>query len=202
MKIITISGASGSGKSTLAEHMLSQSSGGLLLSLDRYYLSKEEQMEKNGFFNFDDPAALDTNLLKKHLKTIKNVGSADVPIYDFTVSQRAGYETVSASDLIIVDGLFTGAVLAEESDFSVFVDVDLDLALMRRIKRDIAERGRTLESVIDQYMNFVRPSYFKHIEHIKSTSDFVISNNSSNNQLIRDAEQIFELLNQAESADV
>lgn len=194
MKIITISGASGSGKSTLAEYIRGRSRGSLLLSLDRYYLSKDEQLTKNGYFNFDDPASLDVDLLKEHLNDLKQNGAADVPIYDFTVSKRAGYEKVSASHTVIIDGLFSGAVLALESDLNIFVDVDLDLALMRRIERDMAERGRTLESVTTQYMKFVRPAYFKHIENIKYRSDYILDNNHSEEQLIYDAQRILKFL--------
>lgn len=196
MKIITISGASGSGKSTLARHILNAGSGGLLLSLDRYYLSKQEQIDQNGYFNFDDPASLDTNLLKEHLELLKKNGSCEVPIYDFTISERAGYETVQANKFILVDGLFAGSILALESDFNVFVDVDLDLALLRRINRDITERGRTVESVTKQYMEQVRPSYFKHIDAYKYRSNFIIENNASEEKLIEDAQRILELMAQ------
>ena len=196
MKIITISGASGSGKSTLAEHILNASEGGLLLSLDRYYLSKKEQLEKNGYFNFDDPAALDIDLLKEHLATLKETGMCEVPIYDFTISERAGYETVKANEFILIDGLFAGAVLSLESNFNVYVDVDLDLALLRRINRDITERGRTVESVTEQYMNQVRPAFFKHIDAYKYKSNFIIENNTSKERLIEDGHYILELMAQ------
>jgi uridine kinase len=117
-----------------------------------------------------------------------------VPIYDFTVSQRAGYETVSATNTIIIEGLFSGLLLANESDLNVFIDVDLDLALLRRIQRDITERGRTVESVTEQYIHFVRPAYFKHIENIKSTSDIILKNNSSVDQFIKEAQNIIDFV--------
>ena len=194
MKIITVSGASGSGKSTLATHIHNLVPDSLLLSLDRYYLSKIEQIEKNGFSNFDDPAAIDSDLLKESLNSLKKNGTSNVPIYDFTVSQRAGYETVSATNTIIIEGLFSGLLLANESDLNVFIDVDLDLALLRRIQRDITERGRTVESVTEQYIHFVRPAYFKHIENIKSTSDIILKNNSSVDQFIKEAQNIIEFV--------
>ena len=194
MKIITVSGASGSGKSTLATHIHNLVPDSLLLSLDRYYLSKIEQIEKNGFSNFDDPTAIDSDLLKESLNSLKKNGTSNVPIYDFTVSQRAGYETVSATNTIIIEGLFSGLLLANESDLNVFIDVDLDLALLRRIQRDITERGRTVESVTEQYIHFVRPAYFKHIENIKSTSDIILKNNSSVDQFIKEAQNIIDFV--------
>ena len=194
MNVITISGASGSGKTTLAEYIHLSTPGSLLLSLDRYYLSKKEQIEKNGFCNFDDPSAIDDNLLKLHLTELKSSGRTSVPVYDFTISERAGYEEVSASGLIIVEGLFAGSLLPIESDLKIFVEADLDLALLRRIKRDMTERGRTLESVTEQYINFVRPAYFKYVEQIKSNADHILINNGSTEQLIDDAKCIIDKL--------
>ena len=194
MKIITISGASGSGKTTLANHIHKSTPGSLLLSIDRYYLSKAEQISKNGFFNFDDPAALDVDLIHSHLEDLKNIGQAEVPIYDFTISERAGYEKVMANNHIIIDGLFAGALLSEISDFDVFVDVDLDLALLRRIDRDIRERDRTLESVTNQYINDVRPAYFKHIENIKNKANIVIKNNTSKEHFSKEIAKILTLM--------
>lgn len=194
MKIITISGASGSGKSTVAEYIKKSKPNSLLLSLDRYYLSKNQQIEKNGFCNFDNPAALDIDLLLAHLITLKQEGRVHVPIYDFTISERSGYEQVTATDLIIIDGLFSGAVLTDISDLNIFVDVDLDLALLRRIDRDMAQRGRSLESVIEQYKNYVRPAYFEYIECIKSDAHIILTNNHTTDQLIEESRKIMDLI--------
>ena len=194
MKVITISGASGSGKSTLANHIHQSTPGSLLLSIDRYYLSKAEQIERNGFFNFDYPSALDVDLMHSHLHNLKKDGQTEVPIYDFTISERAGYETVEAENHIIVDGLFAGSLLGDISDFDIFVDVDLDLALLRRIERDMQERGRALESVTEQYMKDVRPAYFKHIKSIKEDADMVIENNISKERLLEETEKILAFM--------
>lgn len=194
MKVITISGASGSGKSTLADYIHNTTPDSLLLSIDRYYLSKEEQIAKSGFFNFDYPSALDVELMKEHIMLLKRDGKATIPIYDFTISERAGYETVTAKNHIIIDGLFAGALLSGISDLDIFVDVDLDLALLRRIDRDMNERGRTLDSVTKQYMSDVRPAYFEHIKHIKEAADIVLTNNHSTDQLLSDAKDITHLI--------
>lgn len=198
MKIITISGASGSGKSTAAELINQSMPTSLLLSLDRYYLSKNEQIEKNGFCNFDNPAAIDVDLLKKHLVEFKRFGMANVPIYDFTISQRAGYEELKASNNIIIDGIFAGSVIGQESNLSVFVDVDLDLALLRRIQRDMIERDRSLKSVIEQYTNFVRPAYFEYVKNIKANADIIISNNRSTEEFVLEAYNIIKLIERNE----
>lgn len=195
MKIITISGASGSGKTTLADLIHKSIPNSLLLSLDRYYLSKVEQIEKNGFCNFDYPTAIDVDRLKEDLLLLKQNGEATVPKYDFTISQRAGYEKVSVNDAIIIEGLFAGALLNDESDLTIFVDVDMDLALLRRIQRDLIERGRTIASITEQYLNYVRPAYFEHIEKIKTNSDVVIKNNRSTEELIKETQKVIELVN-------
>lgn len=177
MKIITISGASGSGKSTLAEHILQNIAGSLILSVDRYYLSKAEQTERFGYYNFDHPMSLDHELLYEHLDEIQTSGQANIPIYDFTISERAGYEKIHAHNALIMDGIFAGTLLSERSDYNIFVEADLDLALERRIERDMRERGRTRESVIEQYERDVRPAYHEHIAPLKSKADLVIKNN-------------------------
>ena len=194
MKIITISGASGSGKSSLAALIHRALSKSLLLSIDRYYFSKQEQIEKNGFCNFDYPQSLDVNLMHKHLETLKETGKAEVPIYDFTISQRTGYEQVAVEGYIIVDGLFAGEIISEISDLNIFIDVNLEIALKRRIERDMRERGRTLESVTNQYMNDVKPAYFKHIAHIKDKADIVFTNNDNLDLLKEHAKDVLKIL--------
>ena len=99
-----------------------------------------------------------------------------------------------ANNYIIIDGLFAGALLSEISDFDVFVDVDLDLALLRRIDRDMRERDRTLESVTNQYINDVRPAYFKHIENIKNKANIVIKNNTSKEHFSKEIAKILTLM--------
>ncbi len=94
-------------------------------------------------------------LLQEHLSILSEEGEAEVPIYDFTIRERVGYETVLATKLIIVDGLFSGSLLEEVADINVFIDVEPPLALARRIERDVAERGRTVESVRAQSKEFV-----------------------------------------------
>ena len=194
VQVLTISGASGSGKTTLAEYIHQSNPGSLLLSLDRYYLSKEEQVNKNGFCNFDDPSAIDTELLIEHLSELRKIGRTTVPVYDFIISERIGHEEVATSGLIIIEGLFAGSILPMESNLNIFVESDLDLAVLRRIKRDMNERGRTLESVTEQYIKFVRPAYFKHVEIIKSKAHHILINNGSTDQLIKDGKYIIEEL--------
>lgn len=189
MKIISVSGSSGSGKSTLTNYLNNKISGSLLLSLDRYYLSKTEQVEKNGYFNFDDPASIDTELLSKNLEMLKTTGEAIVPIYDFTTSKRSSEENVSVKTTIIIDGLFSGALLGDISDLNIFVEAELENALQRRITRDIEERGRTRESVIEQFESQVRPSYYKFVEPLKATSDFVFRNDLSIEKFLQNVDQ-------------
>ncbi len=188
IKIISVSGASGSGKSTLTNYLNNKIPGSLLLSIDRYYLSKAEQIKKNGYFNFDDPASIETELLIKHLGILKATGEAIVPIYDFTISERVGEEKVSVKTTIIIDGIFAAALVGKISDFNIFVDADLDYALQRRIMRDVAERGRTRESVLEQFESQVRPAYYKFVEPLRNKADYVFKNDSDIEAFLSDAD--------------
>ncbi|MCK5424918.1 MAG: AAA family ATPase [Emcibacter sp.] len=179
MKIILISGASGSGKTTLAKLIHSLCPNSTLLCLDSYYFSKKEQIERNGFCNFDDPKALDSDLFVKNIEELTRDGSAMIPRYNFEISERAGYEEYKSSEILIVEGLFSSLFASKKSVLNVFIETDMDIALLRRINRDMKERKRTIESITEQYLNFVRPSYLKHVDKIKEISDIIINNKTS-----------------------
>jgi uridine kinase len=178
--LIGIAGGTGSGKSTVASEMYK----GLpaekisVIEQDSYYkeqsnISFEERIKTN----YDHPDAFDTDLLIKHLKMLIDGQSVDKPIYDFEIHNRKK-ETVRVEpkDIIILEGIL---VLAEKEirdllDIKIFVDTDADVRIIRRIQRDIKERGRTLDSVINQYMNVVRPMHLQFVEPTKRYADIII----------------------------
>ena len=177
MKVITISGSSGSGKSTLSEMLKELRSDTTIVSLDDYYLSEEEQIINNGFCNFDHPDSCNHELLIDNINELKRHGKAHIPKYCFKSKSRVGYEEISVSGILIVEGIYACKLLKNISDFNIFVDVDLDLGLIRRIKRDIYSRGRELDGILEQYIEFVRPAYFEYVQSMKLDANKIVCNN-------------------------
>ena len=184
--IIGIAGGSGSGKTTLAQRLKEQFSADetLLISHDSYYkqhdgLSYEQRCQ----LNYDHPDAFDTELLVQQLTELKNGRAVDRPVYDFTVHDRAE-ETVHCepAPVIIVEGLllFAEPQLADLFDFRIFVDTDADVRVLRRIMRDVNERGRTLDSVIGQYLTTVKPMHEAFVEPSKRRADLIVPEGGKN----------------------
>ena len=179
MKIISIAGASASGKTTMSKVImdeLQETKKVSIISLDDYYLSEQEQVEKNGLCNFDHPSALDKDLLLQNINELKYCGTTLMPKYSFFDHKRIGYEEISACDIIVVEGLYANMFLYEMSDVLIFTESDFDTLLSRRILRDMTERGRELADIIKQYFEFVKPAYLKHIVEQKNYSDFIVTN--------------------------
>lgn len=178
--LIGITGGTGSGKSTVAQEIYKSlpEESIAVIQQDSYYKDQSNlSFEDRTKTNYDHPNAFDTELLLKHLKMLINGESIDKPIYDFEVHNRKK-ETVRVEprDIIIVEGIM---ILVEPEirdmlDIKIFVDTDADVRIIRRIERDIKERGRTIDSVIEQYMNMVRPAHLQFIEPTKRYSDLII----------------------------
>ena len=180
MKIICIAGGSGSGKSTIAGLVHQKYKGnGTVLSLDDYYINEKQQIEINGYCNFDHPGAVDCKLLIQNINDLKEKGSTLAPRYSFKNRDRVGFVKVKNSDFLIIEGLHSIVLLKGIFDVSIFIKSDLDLSLLRRINRDIADRGRSIESITEQYIKYVRPSYLMYIKGQELLSDIVIENNDS-----------------------
>lgn len=171
--LIGIAGGSGSGKTTVANQIYDALPKESIIKIaqDSYYkeqstLSHEERTKTN----YDHPDAFDTELLISHLEDLINGKSIEKPIYDFTKHNRSS-ETikVDSKDVIIVEGfmILVEPKLREMLDIKLFVDTDADLRIIRRLQRDIKERGRTMDSVIDQYLNLVRPMHLQFVEPAK-----------------------------------
>lgn len=178
MKIIAIAGGSGSGKTTLANYLVEKNrDNSLLISLDNYYFNQEQQIEKNGFCNYDYPLALDKELLLKNLKELQTNGETLIPQYCFKQRDRIDYKKVQKSDILIIEGLYAVEFLKDTNAIKIFVEADNDLLLARRIKRDMENRGRKVEDILNQYFDDVKPAYMKYISTQKYQVEFLIDNN-------------------------
>ena len=184
--LIGITGGTGSGKSTIADALYSNFSKDCIAMIqqDMYYkdqshLSFEERIKTN----YDHPMAFDNDLLVEHLKALINGDSIEKPSYDFTIHNRSSETTtVESRDIILVEGIL---ILEDERirdllDIKVYVDTDADIRILRRLVRDINERGRTVESVIDQYLNIVRPMHMQFTEPSKRYADIIVPEGGHN----------------------
>lgn len=185
MKIILIAGPSGSGKTTisnkLAEHYGADKC--QVFSLDPYYRDQSGiNVELRDQVNYDNPENVELELAVRHLAALKAGQTIFAPVYDFkTHSRSKEIREIKPTDILIVEGIFAlQPELSSLGELSVYIDTDLDLCLLRRIERDVKERGRTVESVIAQYKATVRPMRIEHIESGKQFADLVIVDNSSN----------------------
>jgi len=178
--VIGVAGGSGSGKTTVVRRIVD--SLGLdhvtLLQHDRYYRDRNDlRLEERAALNYDHPNSLETDLLVQHVQDLKSGKPIEVPAYDFTRHARLSEpETFQPRRALIVEGIlvFTDAALRDLMDIKVFVDTDSDTRFIRRLQRDVAERGRTMESVIDQYLNTVRPMHLEFVEPSKRYADVIV----------------------------
>ena len=178
--VIGIAGGSGSGKTTVAQGILQRVGTDRIAFLqhDSYYkdLSGLPPTQRSQI-NFDHPNSLETELLTKHIASLRDRKPVEVPIYDFSTDSRTSQTfTVQPRNVIIVEGIliFTEAALREMFDVKIFVDTDPDLRFIRRLERDISERGRSTESVIKQYQSTVRPMHLEFVEPSKRYADIII----------------------------
>ena len=184
--LIGITGGTGSGKSTIADALYSTFSQDCIAMIqqDMYYKDQSHlSMEERVKTNYDHPMAFDNDLLVEHLKSLINGESIEKPSYDFTVHNREKQTTtVDPRDIILVEGIL---ILEDERirdllDIKVYVDTDADIRILRRHVRDINERGRTVESVIDQYLTMVRPMHMQFTEPSKRYADIIVPEGGHN----------------------
>ena len=167
--VIGIAGGTGSGKTTLMKNIISRFGEVVtVLSHDNYYKRRDElTYEERSKINYDEPAAFDTSLMVYHLDQLRHGFAIECPVYDFTQHNRSD-ETIRIvpKKVIIVEGIliFENQELRDLMDIKIFVDTDADIRLCRRIKRDVNKRGRTLESVLTQYQETVKPMHEKYVE--------------------------------------
>lgn len=201
--IIGVAGGSGSGKTTVASAILDRVGRDRIAHLqhDSYYRDLSHlTVEERALVNFDHPNSLETDLLVKHLEELRTWHVINVPIYDFTAHRRIGRTMhVEPRHVILVDGIliFVEKALREMFDIKIFVDTDADIRFVRRLERDIAERGRTMRSVIDQYLGTVRPMHLEFVEPSKRYADIIIPEGGFNtvalDMLVARVESMFPL---------
>ena len=178
--IIGICGGTGSGKTTVANRILESVSANevVFIQQDLYYRNlKDMPLDYRNAANFDHPDALDNDLLINHLKKLRAGEPVELPIYDFRTHTRLPATTrIESKPIVILEGIliFAEPRLREQMDIKVFVDTPDDIRFIRRLRRDLAERGRTLDSVIEQYIATVRPMHIQFIEPSKRYADVII----------------------------
>ncbi|MCI6568645.1 uridine kinase [Dysosmobacter sp. HCP28S3_G4] len=182
---IGIAGGTGSGKTTLTQHLKDHFGGAVtVISHDSYYkhyadMPFEERVKQN----YDHPSAFDTDLLIRHLNALKNGESIQRPVYSFSDYNRTGETvTVEPSSVIIVEGvlIFQNPALRSMFDIKIFVEADADVRILRRCLRDVEERGRTLQSVVDQYLTTVKPMHEQFVEPSRKYADIVVLQGGQN----------------------
>ena len=183
--VIGIAGGTGSGKTTLMKNIINRFGDVVtVLSHDNYYRRHDElTYEERCKINYDEPAALETDLMARHLDLLRSGESIECPVYDFSQHNRSNETIVVVpKSVIIVEGIliFENEPLRDLMDIKIFVDTDADVRLCRRIKRDVNKRGRTLESVLNQYQETVKPMHEKYVEPSKKYADIVVPEGGKN----------------------
>ena len=177
--VIGIAGGSGSGKTTLKDSLTEDFGDGIaVLSHDNYYRAHNDlPFEQRSKLNYDHPDAFETDLMISHLQQLRQGKTIQCPVYDFTIHNRTSETiTVEPKNVIIVEGIliFENKALCDLMDIKIFVDTNDDIRLIRRIRRDVSERGRSLESVLNQYLETVKPMHEQFVEPSKKNADVVV----------------------------
>jgi uridine kinase len=184
--ILGVAGGTCSGKTTVAERLaeLVGEEHLALVKLDSYYWGRDDQpIEERAAVNYDHPDAFDWPLLTEHVRELCAGGSVPVPIYDYANHTRSGAtQTVGPARIVVIEGILVlnEQALRELFDLRIFIDTDADLRFIRRLQRDVAERGRTPDSIIAQYLETVRPSHLQFIEPSRRYADVIIPEGGMN----------------------
>lgn len=198
--IIGIAGGSGSGKSTFAARIKEAFPTEVsLVSCDNYYLPHDElPLEERAHLNYDAPEALEFDLMVKHLEQLKNGQAALCPVYDFTRHTRSDKVTeIKPRPIILIDGIliFHDESLRNCMDLKIYVETDADERILRRARRDMQERGRDLDSVIDQYLSTVKPMHNTYVKPTKVFADIILNGGKNEQAFALVKAQIEQLLN-------
>lgn len=183
--MIGIAGGTGSGKTTITKRIEERFGDNVtVINHDNYYKAHDSlTLEERSHLNYDHPDSLDTDLMIEHLKLLREGRDIISPIYDFAVHNRSKEtKTISPNKVMIVEGIliFTNPELCSLLDIKLFVDTDADVRILRRILRDVKERGRNLDSVIDQYLTTVKPMHEQYVEPSKKNADIIIPEGGRN----------------------
>ena len=184
--VIGVAGGSGSGKTTVVRRILEALGDARVpvLEHDRYYRDRNDlRLEERAALNYDHPDSLETDLMVRHVQELRSGRAIEAPTYDFARHARKdAHETIEPGRAMIVDGIliYTDPALRKLMDVKVFVDTDDDIRFIRRLQRDIAERGRTVQSVIEQYLGSVKPMHLEFVEPSKRYADIIIPRGGHN----------------------
>ena len=183
--VVGICGGTGSGKTTLAKALVKAAGDAcVLISYDSYYRAHHElSLHERTLLDYDCPEAFEPELLATHLSELKEGRSVRVPIYDFSIYDRTdAFEVVNPAPIVVVEGIMVLAepCLREQLDVKVFVDVDADVRVMRRAARDVEERGRSIQSVVAQYLETVKPAHDAYVEPSKHHADIIVPGGGQN----------------------
>ena len=183
--VIGVAGGTGSGKTTLVKKLVEHFGEEVcVVSHDNYYRRHDEMTyEERCLINYDEPAAFENDLMAQHLDQLRRGESVECPVYDYTVHNRSDETVVIPSRrVILVEGIliFADEQLRERMDIRIFVDTDADIRLCRRIKRDVNKRSRSLESVLTQYQQTVKPMHEKYVEPSKKFANVVVPEGGKN----------------------
>lgn len=183
--VIGIAGGTGSGKTTITRKLVEAFGDEVsVIKHDNYYRAHHEMSyEERSKLNYDHPDSLETELMIQHIQDLKNGKEVHCPIYDFTIHDRSeDFEIIKPTKVLIIEGIliFQNKRLCNEMDIKIFVDTDADVRILRRIIRDVRKRGRTLESVVDQYLTTVKPMHEQYVEPSKRNADIIIPEGGHN----------------------
>jgi uridine kinase len=184
--VIGVAGGSGSGKTTVVRRIVEALGPDCvsILDHDRYYRDRLDlRLEDRTALNYDHPDSLETDLMVRHVAELKAGRTVEAPLYDFArYARRSATETVAPRRAIIVEGIliFADAALRAQMDIKVFVDTDDDTRFIRRLQRDVAERGRTMDSVIEQYLATVKPMHLEFVQPSKRYADVILPQGGHN----------------------
>lgn len=187
--VIGIAGGTGSGKSTITKKLVEEFGEEItVLTHDNYYKEHHDMpFEDRCKLNYDHPDSLDTYILVDHIKQLKQGLPIECPVYDFSAHDRSDEVLqIKPSSVLVVEGilLFAYPELNEELDLKIFVDTDADVRILRRVKRDVRKRGRTLENVIEQYLDTVKPMHEQYVEPSKQHADIIVPHGGKNQKAL------------------
>lgn len=183
--VIGIAGGTGSGKTTITRKIMEHfGSDVTVIYHDNYYKAHHDMSyEERTLLNYDHPDSFDTDLIVKDLAALRRGETIECPVYDYTIHDRSSQTlTIRPARVIVIEGImiFHPAALREQMDIKIFVDADADVRILRRIQRDVKERGRSLDSVINQYLTTVKPMHDAFVEPSKRYADIIIPEGGKN----------------------
>lgn len=183
--VIGIAGGTGSGKTTITKKLIEVFGDKItVIKHDNYYKEHHDlPYEERCKLNYDHPDSLDTYRMIEDLRKLKNGQAIECPVYDFTIHDRSNEVTIiKPSEVLLIDGIliFENKELCNEMDIKIFVDTDADVRILRRIIRDVKKRGRSLESVVDQYLTTVKPMHEMYVEPSRKNADIIIPEGGQN----------------------